>query len=156
VKPLRIVGGVLAGAGGVGLVAAMTAMERIGDCGNGYDLPCPPEIGNDFYLMGGSVIAIAVGSIMTWGVGLAIAILTAGIAALIYSQTLPANLRTGEFITAAVCFGLLGLGFAIGWGAVRAGPGNRVVRPIDRQGDSLSSAAHDHTARHRASRTAPS
>ena len=130
-KPLRIVGGVLAGAGGVGLVAAMAAMERIGDCGNGYDLPCPPEIANDFYLMGGAVIAIAIGSIMTWGVGLAIAILTAGIAALIYSQTLPANLRTGEFITAAVCFGLLGLGFAIGWSAVRAGAAKR--RAIEEQ-----------------------
>ena len=124
-KPLRIIGGFLAGAGGVGLVAAMTAMDRIGDCGNGYDLPCPPEIANDFYLMGGSVIAIAIGSIMTWGVGLAIAIVAVGIAALIYSQTVPANLRTGEFITAAVCFGLLGLGFAIGRGAVRAGAAKR-------------------------------
>jgi hypothetical protein len=109
VKPVRIVGGLLAALGGVGLVAAMTAMARIGDCGNGYDLPCPPEIANDFYLMGGSVTAIAIGSIMTWGVGLAIAIVTAGTAALVYSQTVPTNLRTGEFITAAVCFGLLGL-----------------------------------------------
>jgi hypothetical protein len=121
VKLLRIVGGLLAGAGGVGLVAAMTAMDRIGDCGNGYDMPCPPEIANDFYLMGGSVVAIAIGSIMTWGVGLAIAIVSAGIAALVYSQTVPSNLRAGEFITAAVCFGLLGLGFVIGWAAVRAG-----------------------------------
>jgi hypothetical protein len=131
VKPLRIVGGVLAGAGGVGLVAAMTAMDRIGDCGNGYDLPCPPGIANDFYLMAAAVVAIAVGSVMTWGVGLAIAILTAGIAALIYSQILPTNLRTGEFITAGVCFGLLGLGFAMGWSAVRAGAAKR--RAIEEQ-----------------------
>jgi hypothetical protein len=131
VKPLRILGGLLAGAGGVGLVAAMTAMDRIGDCGNGYDLPCPPEIANDFYLMGGSVVAIAIGSIMTWGVGLAIAIVTAGSAALVYSQTVPANLRTGEFITAAVCFGLLGLGLAIGRNAVRAGATKR--RAIEEQ-----------------------
>jgi hypothetical protein len=131
VKPLRIVGGLLAAAGGVGLVAAMTAMDRIGDCGNGYDLPCPPEIANDFYLMGGSGIAIAIGSIMTWGVGLAIAIVTAGIAALVYSQTVPTNLRTGELITAAVCFGLLGLGFAFGRGAVRAGAAKR--RAIEAQ-----------------------
>jgi hypothetical protein len=131
VKPLRIVGGLLAAAGGVGLVAAMTAMDRIGDCGNGYDLPCPPEIANDFYLMGGSGIAIAIESIMTWDVGLAIAIVTAGIAALVYSQTVPTNLRTGELITAAVCFGLLGLGFAFGWGAVRAGAAKR--RAIEAQ-----------------------
>jgi hypothetical protein len=131
VKPVRIVGGLLAAAGGVGLVAAMTAMDRIGDCGNGYDLPCPPEIANDFYLMGGAVTAIAIGAIMTWGVGLAIAILTAGIAALVYSQTVPTNLRTGEFITAAVCFGLLGLGFAIGRNAVRAGAAKR--RAIEAQ-----------------------
>ena len=51
--------------------------------------------------------------------------MTAGIAALIYSQTVPANLRTGEFTIAAVCFGLLGLGFAIGRGAVRAGAAQR-------------------------------
>lgn len=124
-KPGRIVGGILAAGGGVGLVAAMTAMERIGDCGNGYDPPCPPQIGNDFYLMGGAILAIAVGSVMTWGVGLAIAILSAGIAALVYSQTVPANLQTGEFITAGVCFGLLALGFAIGSSAVRGAAAKR-------------------------------
>jgi hypothetical protein len=41
VKPARILGGILAAGGGVALVTAMTAMERIGDCGNGYDPPCP-------------------------------------------------------------------------------------------------------------------
>jgi hypothetical protein len=40
----------------------MTAMDRIGDCGNGYDPPCPPGIENDFYLMAAAVISIAVGS----------------------------------------------------------------------------------------------
>lgn len=108
-----------------GLVAAMTAMERIGDCGNGYDPPCPPGIENDFYLMGGAVMAIAIGSIMTWGVGLVVAIVTAGITALVYSQTVPANLQSGEFITAGVCFGLLAVGIAIGSAAVRGGAAKR-------------------------------
>ena len=125
VKPLRIFGGILAGGGGVGLVAAMTAMERIGDCGNGYDPPCPPGIENDFYLMGGAILAIAVGSIITWGVGLAVAIVAAGVAALVYSQTVPADLQAGEFITAGVCFGLLALGAAIGSAAVRRGAAKR-------------------------------
>jgi hypothetical protein len=39
VKPVRILGGILAAGGGVALVTAMTAMERIGNCGNGYDPP---------------------------------------------------------------------------------------------------------------------
>jgi hypothetical protein len=125
VTPLRVFGGILAAGGGVTLVAAMTAMERIGDCGNGYDPPCPPGIAKDFYVMGGAVIAIAIGSIMTWGVGLVFAIVAAGIAALIYSQTVPADLRAGEFITAGVCFGLLTAGIAIGWAAVRGGAAKR-------------------------------
>jgi hypothetical protein len=62
VKPARILGGILAAGGGVALV---TAMERIGDCGNGYDPPCPPGIENDVFLMAGAVISIAVGSILT-------------------------------------------------------------------------------------------
>ena len=103
----------------------MTAMERIGDCGNGYDPPCPPGIENDFYLMGGAAMAIAIGSIMTWGVGLVVAIVTAGITALVYSQTVPANLQSGEFITAGVCFGLLAVGIAIGSAAVRGGAAKR-------------------------------
>lgn len=115
----------IAAGGGVALVAAMTAMDRIGDCGNGYDPPCPPGIANDFYLMAGAVIAIAVGSIMTWGVGIAIAIAAAGIAALVYSQTVPADLRSGEFITAGVCFGLLAVGVVIGSAAVRGGAAKR-------------------------------
>jgi hypothetical protein len=98
VTPLRVAGGVLAGGGGLGLVAAMTAMERIGDCGNGYDPPCPPGIAKDFYLMAGAVLAIAIGSIMTWGVGLVVAIVAAGIAALVYALTVPAGVRAGEFI----------------------------------------------------------
>jgi hypothetical protein len=125
VRPLRVIGGILAAGGGVALVAAMTAMERIGDCGNGYDPPCPPGIENDFYLMAAAVAAIAVGSILTWGVGLVVAIVTAGIAALVYSQTVPANLRSGEFITAGVCFGLLAMGIAIGSAAVRSGAAKR-------------------------------
>ena len=64
-KPARILGGILAAGGGVALVTAMTAMERIGDCGNGYDPPCPPGIENDVFLMAGAVISTAVGSIMT-------------------------------------------------------------------------------------------
>ena len=87
VKPVRILGGILAAGGGVALVTAMTAMERIGDCGNGYDSPCPPGIENDFFLMAGAVLAIAVGSILTWGAGLAVAVVAAGVAALVYSQT---------------------------------------------------------------------
>jgi hypothetical protein len=125
VTPLRVVGGILAAAGGVALVAAMTAMDRIGDCGNGYDPPCPPGIENDFYLMAGAVVCIAIGSIMTWGVGLVVAIAAAGVAALVYSQTVEANLRSDEFITAGVCFGLLAVGVAIGSAAVRAGAAKR-------------------------------
>ncbi|MDT5107062.1 MAG: hypothetical protein QOI25_4575 [Mycobacterium sp.] len=41
VKPVRILGGTLAAGGGFALAIAMTAMKRIGDCGNGYDPPCP-------------------------------------------------------------------------------------------------------------------
>jgi hypothetical protein len=125
VWPLRIVGGILSAGGGVGLVAAMTAMNRIGDCGNGYDPPCPPGIENDFYLMGGAILAIAVGSIMTWGVGLCVAIVAAGVAALAYSQTVPADLQAGEFIIAGVCFGLLALGIAVGSAAVRSAAAKR-------------------------------
>jgi hypothetical protein len=117
VTPVRILGGILAAGGGVALVTAMTAMERIGDCGSGYDPPCPPGIENDFVLMAGAVMAIAVGSIMTWGVGLAVAVVAAGVAALVYSQTVPTDLRIGEFVTAAVCFGLLAVAIAIGWDA---------------------------------------
>ncbi|ORW21959.1 hypothetical protein AWC19_13465 [Mycobacterium palustre] len=111
--------------GGVGLVAAITAMNRIGDCGNGYDPPCPPGIENDFYLMGGAILAIAVGSIMTWGVGLGMAIMAAGVAALVYSQTVPADLQAGEFIIAGVCFGLLALGIFVGSAAVRSATAKR-------------------------------
>jgi hypothetical protein len=75
VKPLRIAGVILTAGGGVGLVVAITAMTRIGSCGNGYDAPCPAGIANDFYLMAGAVIAIAAGSIMTWGAGLLVAVL---------------------------------------------------------------------------------
>jgi hypothetical protein len=110
---------------GFALVTAMTAMERIGNCGNGYDPPCPPSIENDFFLMAGAVMGIAIGSIMTWGVGLAVAVVAAGVAALVYSQTVPANLRIGEFVTAAVCFGLLAVGIAIGWAAVRGAAAKR-------------------------------
>jgi len=67
--------------------------------------------------MAGAVMAIAVGSIMTWGVGLAVAVVAAGVAALVYSQTVPTDLRIGEFVTAAVCFGLLAVAIAIGWDA---------------------------------------
>ena len=130
-KPARILGGILAAGGGVALVTAMTAMERIGDCGNGYDPPCPPGIENDVFLMAGAVISIAVGSIMTWGVGLAVAVVAAGVAALVYSQTVPTNLRTGEFVTAAVCFGLLAVGIAMGWTAVRGAAAKR--RAIEEQ-----------------------
>jgi hypothetical protein len=131
VKPVRILGGLLAAGGGVALVTAMTAMERIGDCGNGYDPPCPPGIENDFFLMAGAVMAVAVGSIMTWGVGLAVAVVAAGVAALVYSQTVPTNLRIVEFVTAAVCFGLLALGIAIGWAAFRGAAAKR--RAIEEQ-----------------------
>jgi hypothetical protein len=75
--------------------------------------------------MAGAVIAIAIGSIMTWGVGLAVAILAAGVTALVYSQTVPTSLQTGEFITAGVCFGLLALGIAIGSAAVRGAAAKR-------------------------------
>lgn len=125
VKPVRILGGILAAGGGVALVTAMTAMERIGDCGNGYDLPCPVGIENDFFLMAGAVLAIVVGAIMTLGVGVSIALVTAGVAALVYSQTVPSNLQTGEFITAGVCFGILAIGTVIGWAAVRGAAGKR-------------------------------
>jgi len=128
---LRILGGILTAGGGVALVMAMTAMDRIGDCGNGYDPPCPPGIENDFYLMAAAVIAIAAGSIMTWGAGLALAIAAAGVTALVYSQTVPADLRTGEFITASVCFGLLAVGIAIGWAALRGAAAKR--RAIEEQ-----------------------
>ena len=107
------------------MVVAMTAMDRIGNCGNGYDSPCPPAIANDFYVMAGAVIAIAVGSIMTWGVGLALAIAAAGITALVYSQTVPSDLQAGEFITAGVCFGLLAIGAAVGANAMRGAAAKR-------------------------------
>jgi len=55
VKPVRILGGILAAGGGVALATAMTAMERIGDCCNGYDPPCPVCIENDFFLLAGAV-----------------------------------------------------------------------------------------------------
>lgn len=119
VKPLRIVGGTLAGGGGIALVAAMTAMSRVGSCGNGYDAPCPPGTGDQFLLMAGAVLAIAIGSVMTLGLGLLIATLTAGVAALVYSLTVPANLRTGEYVTAGVCFGLLALLLVFGGSVAR-------------------------------------
>lgn len=75
--------------------------------------------------MAGAVIAIAVGSTITWGVGLPIAVLCAGIAALIYAQTVSPDLRGGEFLTAGACFGLLGVGAAVGRAAVRAGAAKR-------------------------------
>ena len=103
----------------------MTAMQRVGDCGNGYDPPCPPGIENDFFLMAGAVLAIVVGSIMSLGVGLTIAVVAAGTTALVYSQTVPANLWTGESITAAVCFGLIALGIVIGWAVVRGAAAKR-------------------------------
>jgi hypothetical protein len=131
VWPLRIVGGILSAGGGVGLVAAMTAMNRIGHCGNGYDPPCPPGIENDFFLMGGAVLAIAVGAIMTWGVGLVVAIVAAGTAALTYSLIVPAEVRSGEFIIAGVCVGLLVLGVAVGWSAVRSATATR--RAVERR-----------------------
>src|SRR4030081_1993053 len=81
--------------------------------------------------MAGAVISIAVGSIMTWGVGLAVAVVAAGVAALVYSQTVPTNLRTGEFVTAAVCFGLLAMGLAMGWTACRGAAAKR--RAIEEQ-----------------------
>ena len=59
-KPARILGGILAAGGGVALVTAMTAMEPIGDCGNGYDPPCPPGIENDVFLMAGAVISVTI------------------------------------------------------------------------------------------------
>lgn len=125
VKPLRIVGGTLAGGGGVALVAAVTAMSRVGSCGNGYDAACPPGTGNQFLLMTGAVLAIAIGSVMTFGVGLLVAMLTAGVTALIYALTVPANLRTGEYVMVGVCFGLPALLFAIGRAAVRRGAATR-------------------------------
>jgi hypothetical protein len=131
VKALRVIGGILAAGGGLALVMAMTAMDQIGDCGNGYDPPCPPGVENDFFLMAGAVIAIAVGSIMTWGVGLAVATVAAGVTALVYSQTVPANLRVGEFITAGVCFGLLAVAAVVGINAVRGAAGKR--RAIEEQ-----------------------
>jgi hypothetical protein len=66
------------------------------------------------------VAAIAIGSILNWGVGLVVAIVTAGITALAYSQTVPTHLRSGEFVTASVCFGVLSVGIAIGSAAVRS------------------------------------
>jgi hypothetical protein len=75
--------------------------------------------------MGGAVAAIAIGSILTWGVGFVVAIVTAGITALVYSQTVPTHLRSGEFVTAGVCFGLLAVGIAIGSAAVRSGAAKR-------------------------------
>ena len=69
--------------------------------------------------------AIAIGSILTCGVGLVVAIVTAGITALVYSQTVPTHLRSGEFVTAGVCFGLLAVGIAIGSAAVRSGVAKR-------------------------------
>src|SRR5271156_1090269 len=115
---MMIVGGILAGGGGIALVTAMTMMDQIGSCGNGYDAPCPPGIENDFYLMGGAVVAIAIGSVMSWGAGLGVAVLTAGVTALVYSQTVPAA-QTSEFITAGVCFGLLALAIALVHSAMR-------------------------------------
>jgi hypothetical protein len=91
----------------------------------------PPSTENDFYLMAAAVIAIAAGSIMSWGAGLAVAIAAAGVTALVYSQTVPADLRTGEFITASVCFGLLAMGIAIGWAALRGAAAKR--RAIEEQ-----------------------
>jgi hypothetical protein len=119
VKPLRICGVIVAGGGGVALVSAITAMDRIGSCGNGYDAPCPPGIANDFYLMGGAVAAIAVGSVMSLGIGLLVAMLTAGGAAVGYALTVPASMRTGEYVTAGVSLGLLALVFAMGLSVLR-------------------------------------
>jgi hypothetical protein len=75
--------------------------------------------------MGGAVAAIAIGSILTCGVGLVVGIVTAGITALVYSQTVPTHLRSGEFVTAGVCFGLLAVAIAIGSAAVRSGATKR-------------------------------
>jgi hypothetical protein len=112
-KPLRIAGVILTAGGGVGLVVAITAMTRIGSCGNGYDAPCPAGIANDFYLMAGAVVAIAAGSVMTWGAGLLVAILAAGVTAVVYAATVPAHMRTGEYVIAGICFGVPALLLAL-------------------------------------------
>lgn len=125
VKPLRIVGGTLAGGGGVALVVAVTAMMRVGSCGNGYDAPCPPGTGEQFLLMTVAVLAIAIGSIMTFGVGLLVAMPAAGVTALGYALTVPANLRTGEYVMVGVCFGLPALLYAFGRAGVRRGAARR-------------------------------
>jgi hypothetical protein len=113
VKPLRITGAILSGGGGVGLVVAITAMDRISSCGNGYDAPCPPGIANDFFLMGGAIVAIAVGAVMTLGMGLLVGVLTAAVTAIVYSLTVAPSQRTGEYITAGVSLGVGALAYAI-------------------------------------------
>jgi uncharacterized membrane protein len=125
VKPLRIAGLILAGGGGVALVSAITSMSRIGSCGNGYDAPCPPGTASQFLLMTVAILAIAIGSVMTIGLGLLFAMVTAGVAAIAYAVSVPASMRTGEYVTAGVCFGLLALLAAIGQSAVRRGAAAR-------------------------------
>ncbi len=49
--------------------------------------------------------------------------LTAGVTALVYSLSVPANMRTDEFVTAGVCFGLLALVLAFGLSAARGAAG---------------------------------
>ncbi len=69
-------------------------VRTVDDCSTATISTCAPGIAKDFFLMAGSVIAIAVASIMTWGVGLAIADRwPSGVTALVYSQSVPANLR---------------------------------------------------------------
>jgi type II secretory pathway pseudopilin PulG len=104
VKTRRIVGAVLAAGGGAAIGHAIEGMGRVGNCGYPGMPVCPSSVGNDMYLMAAGVVILAVGSVLTWGVGILFGLLGAGVTGIAH----------GSVTLAAACLAPLGLILLVG------------------------------------------
>jgi hypothetical protein len=120
VKLHRVVGAVISAAAGVALAWAITSLSRTGSCGNVGQAACPASAGQAGLVVAGSLILLAIGAVLTWGVGVLLAALSGGVTALVLAAAGPAHSRLPAVIVGTAFLAAFVLPGLVALGALRA------------------------------------
>jgi hypothetical protein len=120
VKLHRVVGAVISAAAGVALAWAITSLSRTGSCGDVGQAACPSSAGEAGLVVAGSLILLAIGAVLTWGVGVLLAALSGGVSALVLAAAGPAHSRLPAVIVGTVFLAGFVLPGLVALGARRA------------------------------------
>lgn len=77
---MHAVGAVICAVAGVLIVTSILGLSRVGSCGGVGDPVCPAGLSRDVFTLVGSIVFLAVGGVMTFGVGFFLAVLTGAVA----------------------------------------------------------------------------